>query len=338
MGFFNECSYILRTSKKDMIFINSDSKLNYNYFFRSEGVSQRGILLNTSLSFSNYYFDIDKDDIIYGILNNQSLDIVTFDYQSNNFNIVNKIEYDYTRFSLDFPYIKFIDDDIHVIYYLTDRSSSITILFHHYRHNGIWFENKIDFIDTSLLDSFTVFFNNDSPIVFYIGSINGITQILTSSFNISTCMWADPVQLTNSITNKVYLSVINDSMNFYHITFSEGIDNGYCIRYLNGYLNSNKFSTSISKLVTSSKDCSFPSLITHKESLYLMWIQDKILYTIKSADLGLSWSDNLEDIYSMSNKFIRSFIKSNYKDDLEYNCSFVFISDKDICILGLNDK
>lgn len=334
MGFFNECSYILRNSEKDMMFINNNSNLNYNLFFKSEGISSYNILLDYPLSFSKYYFDIDNNDLIYGILNNESIDVVSFDYISNRFNMINKIEYDYTQFSLDFPYIKFIDDDIHILYYLTDNSSSTTILFHHYRHNNIWFENKIDFINTSILDNFTVFFNNNSPIIFYIGCTNGVTQILTSSFNLSTCMWSEPIQLTSSINNKIYLSVISDSMNFYHITFSEAVDNGYCVRYLNGYLNLNKFTINLSKLVTTSKDCSFPSLISHKENLYLMWVQDKILYTIKSIDLGLSWSEPWEDIYTMSNKFIRSFIKSNYKDDLVYNCSSVFISDKDISILG----
>lgn len=337
MSFFNECSYLLRNSNKDILFLNSGPKLSYNCFNKNDYASH-DILLNSPIEFSNYYFDIDENDKIYGIFNDKALNVVSFDYNSKKFNIINKISYDYKNYSLDFPYIKFVGKDIHVMYYLTCRSSSTTILFHHYRHNGKWFESKIDIVNLSILDKFTVFFNNDTPIIFYIGSVDGVTQILTSTFNNSICMWSSPIQLTHSVSNKVFLSVINDPLNFYHISFSESQDSGYSIRYMNGYLNTNKFNINIDKTITDCSDCMFPTLIKYKDILYLMWVQNRKLYTTQSYDLGISWSEFLEDEYTLTNKFTRCIIKSNYSSDLDYNCSSTFISSDHISILGFSDK
>lgn len=338
MGFFNECAYILRKSNKDMMVIKAYDGLKYNYFKNSEENLLCNTLTNNKLCFSNYYFDIDSSDIIYGIFNDKTLNIVNFNDSLKKYFIVNKIEYDYKNFSIDFPYIKFIDDDIHILYYLTSKTSSTTILFHHYRHNNTWFENKIDFINIPVIDNFTVFFNNNTPIIFYIGYINGFTQVLTSSFNLSTCTWSKPFKITSTDTNKIYLSVIRDHLNFYHISFSETLESRYCIKYINGYLYSNTFDLCTDQTITSSGEYTFPSLIKYNDSLYLMWVTNKILYTSISSDLGISWSDSSEDDFSMSNKFIRCFIKSNYSLDLEYNCSSLFIADSDISILGFDIK
>lgn len=338
MSFFNECSYILRKSNKDMIFLSSNLELTYNYFLDSEVSLLCNKLTNFPIDFTSYYFDIDEDDNIYGIFNDESIHIVGFDYCSNKFSTLNKIEYDFKNFTLDFPYIKFIDDDIHIIYYLTSKSSSTTVLFHHYRHNNKWFENKIDFINIPILDNFKVFFNNNTPIIFYLKDIDGIPQVLTSMFNVSTCMWNNPIQLTYSMSNKIYLSVISDHLNFYHISFSENISSAYAIRYINGYLNPDSFQVNISKIVTDPGDCSFPTIIKFKDIVYLMWVQNRFLYTSLSNDLGMSWSDFLEDDFSTKNQFIRCFINSNYHHDLEYNCSSLFISKSDISILGFSDK
>lgn len=338
MGFFNEYEYVLRKSNKDMMVIKPYNGLMYNYFRNSEENLLCSSITNSPLTFSNYYFDIDKNDIIYGIYNDKNLNIVSFNDTLKKFSIINQIEYDYQNFSIDFPYIKFIDDDIHILYYLTNKASSSTILFHHYRHNDIWFENKIDFINIPFIDSFTVFFNNNTPIIFYIGDTNGTTQIFTSSFNISTCLWSKPFQITSDSTNKIYLSVIRDSLNFYHITFSETLENSYCVRYLNGYLNSDTFDICSSNIVTDAGEYVFPNIIKFGNLLYLMWVNNKILYTSISNNLGLFWNDGIEDTFSMSNKFNRCCIKSNYPLDLEYNSSSLFISDKDISILGFDIK
>ena len=337
MSFFNECPYLLRNSNRDMLFINSNSNLYCNYF-SNNGDFSSNILSNNPITFSNYYFDIDEDDNIYGVFNDKSLNIVSFDYNLKKFNKINTICYDYKNYSLDFPYIKFIGEDIHVIYYLTCNTSATTILFHHYRHNGKWFENKIDIINISLLDNFTVFFNNDTPIIFYLGSVDGVTQVLTSTFNNSTCMWSSPIALTSSISNKVFLSVINDPLNFYHIAFSESQDYGYSISYINGYLNTDKFNVNYTNYITQPSDCMFPSLIKFKDTLYLMWVENKRLYTSQSSDLGLSWSEFLEDEYTLTNKFTRCFLKSNYDSDLLFNCSSIFIDSNSISILGFHNK
>lgn len=338
MSFFNECYYILRNSNKDMLVINSNNGIVYDYLTKSEVSSSSNSLTNSQIDFTNYYFDIDFEDTIYGIFNDTSINIVKFNNFNNRFYCLNKIEYDYKNFNIDFPYIHFVGDDIHISYYLTSKSSTTTVLFHHYRHDNKWTESKIDFINTPVLDNFIVFFNQDTPTIFYLKDYNGFPQIFTSTFNISMSNWSTPLQITDSSTSKIYLSVIKDYLNFYHITFSESNENGYSVKYINGYLNSNSFEITLSKYITYPSDCVFPTLIKHGKTIYLMWVEHKLLYTSFSKDLGLSWNEFIQDEFGMTSKFIRSYFKSNYANDFDYNCNTLFISKDDISILGFFNK
>lgn len=336
MSFLNECYCVLRKSNKDMIVVHDYSGINYSLFVNSDTSTFCKKLTSFPIDFTNYYFYINSNDDIYGIFNDTKINIVKFNTLTNEFNTLTTIEYDYKNFSLNFPYIYILDNDIHIIYYLTNKSYPTTVLFHHYRHNNKWIENKIDFINTPILDNFTVFFNNDTPTIFYLKDINGVTQILSSVFNISTCTWSTPIQITNSVSNKVYLSIVKDYLNFYHVAFSESHKNGYCVTYINGYLNSDSFKTTLYKSLNKPSDSSFTTLIKHEDTLRIMWVENKILYTSTSCDLGNYWSDYVEDEFSMSNKFIRSYFKSNYRYDLDYNCSSIFIAKDDISILGFD--
>ena len=82
----------------------------------------------------------------------------------------------------------------------------------------------------------------------------------------------------------------------------------------------------------------YPSLMKKDSKLYLMWVENKRLYTSQSSDLGLSWSEFLEDEYTLTNKFTRCFLKSNYDSDLLFNCSSIFIESNNISILGFHNK
>ena len=235
-----------------------------------------------------------------------------------------------------FPYVKYIEDNPHIFYYVFNNNSINTCaLFHHYKHKDYWIENKIDFINHIVLNNFTVLWNGSIPTIFYFNLVNGCEEVFASIFNLGTFTWSDPIQITNSGYNKLYLSAIRDNINFYHICFCEYENNGYIVKYINGYLSENKFNLKTSSYLSEPSTCMYPELIKNNSKLLLSWVNYNKLFTCTSTNDGLTWSKPNIDEYSLEDNFIRSTFYSNYKDDLEYNISHVFSTLNDVGILGL---
>ncbi|MCU9809241.1 hypothetical protein LEQ06_14360 [Paraclostridium sp. AKS46] len=55
MGFFNECSYVIRKSNKDMILIKSENILSYKYFKNSDSMIHSENMTLVPIDFSSYY-------------------------------------------------------------------------------------------------------------------------------------------------------------------------------------------------------------------------------------------------------------------------------------------
>ena len=122
-------------------------------------------------------------------------------------------------------------------------------------------------------------------------------------------------------------------MNFYHLTFCESIDNGYSVKYMNGYLNENKLDISTSIYVSGPSTCIYPSIVKQNSTIYLMWVNSNKLYTSISNDLGKTWSEHQIDETSIDERFCISKFLSNYPDDFSYNLTSVFTIDDDITII-----
>ncbi|SCH31461.1 MULTISPECIES: hypothetical protein [unclassified Romboutsia] len=336
MSFINKCSTIIRRSSKDMFFITFDKDISYNYYDKNnEFLFSKKLIRNNSIDSANCFFNLDKFDNVYGIYNDGALKILTSQSGSSNFTQKELLKYNSKKFGICFPYINITRNDTHILYYVYNHNSANTCaLFHHFKHNDVWTENKIDFINHIILDNFIVIWSYDSPSVFYFNLVNGIEEVFLSRFNKSTLTWSSPVQITNSRKNKIYLNVLKDSMNFYHLTFCENLDNGYSVKYLNGYLNDTSFDTDISTYITGPSTCMYPSFLKKDSTLYLMWVNFGKLHTSYSKDLGKSWSEHEIDEYSVENDFMRANFFSNYKDDLPYNVNTVFTSIDDVGILG----
>lgn len=332
MGFFNECSYIIRKSNKDMLIIKSEDGLNYKYLKESDYELNSDYLTLFPIDFSNYYFDIDENDNIYGIYIDNNINILKL--INNKFSLINSINYDYKNYMLTFPQIKLIDNSIHIFYYLTHKNYPTTILFHHYYNGKKWIENKIDFINLPFLDNFIVYYNNNVPTIFYFKENNEFPQIYCTRFDVNNTNWDNPICLTNTLSNKIYLSVLKDKLNFYHISFCENISGKYSIRYLNGYLKNNSFDENINKFITEESLYLYPTLLKNNNSIFISFIYKNTLYTCSSNDIGNTWSKPHEDPFSINDKFIRAYFKSNYKEDKDYLCTNIFITKEPFGILG----
>ena len=338
MSFINECYTIIRRTTKDMFYISlNNDGLYYNYYDTNNNLIHRDKLISDiDINFTKYSFSIDKDDNIYCIYCDKFLQILECKNNSKIFTQKESISYNFKKFGLVFPYVKYINDNVHIFYYVFNNSSTNTCaLFHHYKHKDSWTENKIDFINHLVLDSFTVIFNESVPTIFYLKLINGCEEIFASRFNSSTFCWSEPIQITNSGKNKIYLDVIGDNMNFYHICFCEYIKNGYVVKYISGYLNENKFNIYTSSYLSEPSTCMYPSLVKVDETIFISWVEFNKLFTSTSNNLGKIWSQYTIDELSTEDDFVRCAFYSNYDKDLKYNVNHVFSTLNDVGILGI---
>lgn len=335
MSFINKCSTIIRRSNKEIFKFYADDNIKLNYYNKHNNlVSSYDFNSVKGIDFTNYSFCIDNDDI-YGIYKDNSLKMIHIPKDSCTISKKDILTYNSKKFDIVFPYINVINNSIHILYYVYNNNSTNTCaLFHHYYNNKNWIENKIDFISHIVLDNFTVLWIQNTPIVFYLNLVNGCEEVFFSRFNQSTFSWSTPCQITNSNKNKLYLSVLKDSMNFYHLTFCECIDNGYAIKYMNGYLNENSLDVSNSIYVSGPSTCIYPSIVKHNSTIYLMWVNYNKLYTSISNDLGKTWSKHEIEETSIEEDFCRSKFLSCYTDDLAYNLTSIFTINEDITILG----
>lgn len=338
MSFINNRSAIIRRRNKDMfyVYLTSDG-LYYNYYDSNNNLVHKDKLINNlEMNSIRYSFSLDEDDNIYCIISDKSLQILECKNNYSIFSQKESITYNFKKFGLAFPYVKYINDNAHVFYYVFNNSSNNTCaLFHHYRHNNYWIENKIDFINHLVLDNFTVLWNESVPTIFYLKLVNGCEEVFASRFNLGTFCWSDPIQITNSSKNKIYLSVIRDSMNFYHLCFCEYVENGYAVKYINGYLNDNRFDVDASSYLSQPSTCMYPSLVKKDNKLFICWVDFNKLFTSYSENTGKTWSEPSIDEYSTGDDFVRSNFYSNYKDDLSYNISYVFSTLNEVGILGI---
>lgn len=338
MSFINERCAIIRRSDKDMFYMYlGNDGLYYNYYDPRGYIVHRDKLINDrDLDFTKYSFSLDKNNNVHCIYCNNSLQILECKNKSFIFTQIEYITYDYKKFGLAFPYVKYIENNPHIFYYVFNNNSTNTCaLFHHYKHDDYWIENKIDFINPIVLDNFTVLWNESSPTIFYFNLVNGCEEVFSCRFNLGTFTWSDPVQITNTGHNKMYLSVIRDSINFYHFCFCEYENNGYIVKYINGYLNEKKFNLKTSAYLSRPSTCMYPSLVKTDSTLYVSWVNFNKLFTSSSKNCGSCWSEPTVDKFSKDDKFIRSIFCSNYKEDLKYSVSHVFSSMDDVGILGI---
>ena len=335
MSFINKCSTIIRRSDKELFKIYADNSLRVSHYNKHNNLISSYDFNNLKgIDYTNCSFCINNDDI-YGIYKDNALKMLYMPKDTSKMVQKDILTYNSKKFDIVFPYINVINNSIHILYYVYNNSSTNTCaLFHHYYDNKIWTENKIDFINHIVLDNFTVLWVQNTPIVFYLNLINGCEEVFFSRFNQSTFSWSTPCQITNSNKNKLYLSVLKDNMNFYHLTFCESIDNGYAVKYMNGYLNENNLDVNNSTYVSDPSTCMYPSLVKHNSTIYLMWVNYNKLYTSISNDLGKTWSKHEVEETSIKEDFCRSKFLSNYCDDLSYNVTSIFTINDDITILG----
>lgn len=337
MAFINSFSTIIRKSNQEIVHIFGDDNINFNFFDKDKNISKKAsIKSERSIDLSSCNFSLSKDDSIYGIYNDNSLKIIEIKNNSNKISIKDILNYNINKSDILYPYVEFIDNDIHIFYYMfNNKSNTSCSLYHHYNTNGVWRECKIDYIYNTVLNNFEIVWINNSPIIFYFSMVNGYEEIFFSRFNKYKLKWSKPYQITNSKKSKLYLSVLYDK-GIFNITFCESENNLYSVKYINGNIdNKDSFNLNISNFVSYPSICMFPNIVKEKNDINILWVDFNKLYKSKTIDLGKNFTNPVVDNYSLEDDFCKSKFLSNYKNDFQYKSSNIFSIFNDISIIGI---
>jgi len=328
MTFINETKFILKKSDNNLVVFNIDDNIRYKVLDYNLDTLSSETLYKGKFSYINAWFDIDKNDFIYGIINDSKGKLISMNINNGIVNDSTLLKYDYRNFIIKFPYIKILDNEEHIIYFsINKKNKHLGQLIHIYKNNDIYIKNKIDLINYNILSNFIVTWKDNIPTIFYFNIVNGFEEIFMSTFNLNTLNWSKPSKLTNTRKSKIYLDVIYTEDGYYHIVYSENNDYKYYCRYLKLTIKDNIFKIIENKSLKNNIMCLFPTLISNKSNLFIQWVEYHDLYTCKSFDDGKSWGEPIKNTSISHYQMLRYYYKSNCNINNNYNLSYVFGKD-----------
>lgn len=335
MSFVNNYSYTIRRSNKEIFYFYCENNLFYRHYDSNKNlICETNILEDYIKDFTLFNFSIDEDDNIYGVLCFDNLKIIKCEKNDSNFIVEDTLKFDFQKFRVCYPYLKKINNTLHIFYYAYEiQENNTTALFHIYKENNLWHEHKIDFIRHIVLNEYKVIFIENIPVIFYFNMIDDAEEIFCSIFDRGNHSWSEPIQITDTKRKKLYLDVAIKE-NLIHITYCYEIDDNYCLKYINGVIKNNYFKIHTSTDIEKYSAFMYPSFAIEENIIFLMWVHLNKLYTCYSVDDGFSWSKPFLDFDSVSLEFLRSRFLSNYNKDLSYNDSNLFITSEEISFLG----
>ena len=313
MSFIDKTNIVIKKNNNDLYYFDIDKDIVLTKINNKNDILLSKILFTGDYSFVDIWLDINEEDNIYGVINDGKGKILNLNIEEDNVDTHTIIKYDHENFIVKFPYTKHISNIKHTIYYSINKSIPLLAnLIHIYEDDNIYVKNTIDFIDYNILSNFVVAYSNNRPIIFYFKLVDKFEELFVSTFDLNSHSWSKPIQITKSSKSKIYLSVLQDENNNFHIVFSENNDSKYYCKYININLENDSLKINQESTISKNVMCLFPSIIKENSTLYIQWVEYFNLYSCKSSDLGISWSRPTMDINISNQPFIRyQYISDN---------------------------
>ncbi len=306
MSFVDKTNILIKKSSNDLYYFNLDKDIILTKINNENSTLISKKLFNGDYSFLDIWLDINEKDNIYGIINDKKGKILNLNIEEDNIDKHTMIKYDYKNCLIKFPYKKHLSNIKPTIYYsINKRVPLLANLIHIYEDDNICVKNTIDFIDYSILSNFVVTYSNSKPIIFYFKLVDKFEELFVSNFDLNSYSWSNPIQITKSSKNKIYLSILQDETNNYHIVFSENHNNKYYCKYINLSLENNFLKINQESIISKDVMCLFPSIIKKNSTIYIQWVEYFDLYICKSDDFGINWSRPIIDKNISNQPFIR---------------------------------
>lgn len=303
MSFIDQTNILIKTNN-DLYCFDLNEDITFTKINNDNSIPQK--VLDGDFSFVDIWLDKNQNDTIYGIINDKKGKILSLNIENDNIDKQTMIKYDYKNFIIKFPYIKQISNAKHTIYYSINKNIPLLAnLIHIYEDDNNFVKNTIDFIDYNILSNPVVTYLDDKPILFYFKVVDKYEELFVSTFDLNSYSWSTPIQITNSNKSKIYLSVLQDENNNFHIVFSENDYNKYHCKYINITLENDNFKINQESIISKEVMCLFPSIIKKDSTMYIQWVEYFDLFISKSDDFGTSWSNPIIDKSMSNQQFIR---------------------------------
>ena len=318
--FIDKTEILIRNSQNKFKLFNFDKDFIFYELDSSFNKTSHNKIIDGSYSFADICLDINDNDIIYGVIDDKKGKLINITIDDDNISSNTILKYDYKNYFIKFPYIKDFYPGRHVFFYsLSKYKSNVYCLNHIYINNDSSKKHIFNLSGYNIISNFTVTWDDNIPTIFYYNIVNGVEELFVSKFDIDLLKWSQPQQITSSRKQKIYLSILKDTNNTYHIVFSENNNNQYYCKYIKGHYEDGLFNTISSNFLSQDIMSLFPHLIMHNSKLYAQWIQYHTLYTCTSKDLGESWSNPTSHNLLSESPLIRYEFRSNCYMDRCYN-------------------
>ena len=338
MTFMRKFDTLLHKSNGNLCKIDSQDGITiYNYDNNFNLLSSKK-LMDGDLSFLDFWFDIDANDNIYGLINDKMGTLLSYKI-SNKYIFKSKfLEYYPNEESIKFVYINSNSGSTNLFYYKLNVNNPYKCsLIHHYQINNVWHTNIVDSISYNVLTNFVVIYNkNNIPRIFYYNLVDGFEELFLSIFNPDLNSWCTPIQITDSKKAKMYLSAMKDNRNCYHILFSENNSNRYYCTYINGYINNLTFNVANSSIISDTVACTFPNIIQYNNKIYAHWIEYHNLFVRYSNDYGNTWSNTSIYNNALADPFVCCNYHSNLPNTNVLNYFTLYMNQNSTNILGID--
>lgn len=337
MSFIKQSSILIKNSSNCLYRICTNNGISFNYIDSDFNVKKNKEISSESSSLSTTYFDIDFNDNIYGLFTEKNKYL---NYLHINNSLISKtliLKYNENKYNIKFPFIKRINNMIHIIFYeISKEKAYLSTLVHYYKNNDNWIKSTIDILNYRLVNNFEVIINENSLKIYYFKIIEGYEELFVANYNLDQEKWNIPYQLTSSKKSKVYLSVLEDSKNIFHISYCEKNQNQFYCKYMQ-LLFKNTIPFIQKDIFLSTKiSGTFPNIVKYKNTLYCQWLQYNHLYSTYSIDNGDNWNEIKLCIDSFNSSFTQFLFKSNFNNDKYLNAPKLYSYENSLILLGAN--
>ncbi len=294
----------------------------------------------------NFYVEIDNKDNFHIISYHNGGKLYYSYYNFNDEKWVNNliVKYPVEEQKIFYPVIKYVNNKIHIFYYLKqNKEKDKSYLLHINFNNEDYDTSHVTTVYShSYINPFKIFINNEEIILLYTSVLDKFDQIFITKFNTSDKKWHEPIAITKSDDKKIYINGLLDNKNNLHITWSKYDDEYLVVKYLN--FNIDKFNKEIGNLnpisLSEKSSCSFPTLCYFKDILWVMWAEVNKVASCYSTNMGKNWSSPFIHENTRNLDFKRYRYISNYNiEENDISCDFIFGSlYPDIQFLGFGGE
>ena len=277
----------------------------------------------------NFYVEIDDKDNIHIISFHSNGNLYYSQYNNKQWQNHLIAQYPVSEQVILYPTIKYVNNQIHIFYYLLYTSKkNKAYLLHLSFDNKNYKTNHITTVYShSYLNPFKIFSKDDEILILYGSVVNGVDQIFITKLNISTGKLDNSISLSHSKDKKIYIDGLLDNNKTLHIIWSKYDEEHLVVQYLN--IDTNKLDIKSEDLnpisLSNQSSCSFPTLVYYKEILWAIWTEVGKIVSCYSIDMGKNWSESFIHEDSRKLNFKRYRYISNSSNDLEsILCDVVF--------------